>query len=187
MYDVMVRQHIEKIFPYIPGKPVEEMAREWGTNETVQLASNENPFGPSPKAVEAIINELGKINRYPESHFYYLIEKLSSVLKIPRDQIIAGNGSNEIIDLLVRTLVAPGEEVITAEHAFGMFKQVTQVNDGKLIEVPQTKEFVFDLVEMAGQVNEKTKIIFIANPNNPTGTYANRDAMDKMFKKLKGK
>src|SRR3990167_2435617 len=187
MFEIAFRQHINQIMPYIPGKPIEEMARELGLIDTAQLASNENPFGPSPKAIEAILKELQRINRYPESGCYYLVEKLSSFLKIPKEHLIVGNGSNELIDFACRVLLEPGDEVVTAEHAFAMFKQMTQANAGVVIEVPQSGDFVFDVVRMAGRVTEKTKIIFIANPNNPTGTYASRDELDAMFSLLKNK
>lgn len=187
MFNILSRAHINQIMPYIPGKPIEEMERELGLIDTAQLASNENPFGPSPKAIEAILNEIKRTNRYPESGFYYLVEKLSSFLKIPKDQIIIGNGSNELIDFVCRVLLEPGDEVITAQHAFAMFKQMAQVNSGVVIEIPQTGDFVFDVVRMAERAGEKTKIIFIANPNNPTGTYVPRDKMDEMFSTLKRK
>lgn len=187
MLEVNFREHINQIVPYIPGKPIEEMARELGLIDTVQLASNENPFGPSPKAIEAILKELQRVNRYPESGCYYLVEKLSTLLKIPKENLIVGNGSHELIDFACRVLLEPGDEVVTAEHAFAMFRQMTQVNAGVVVEVPQSGDFVFDVVRMAERVTEKTKIIFIANPNNPTGTYVSRDEMDAMFSALKNK
>jgi histidinol-phosphate aminotransferase len=164
-----VPEEISSLVPYPPGKPIEELERELGIKGSIKLASNENPFGPSKKALEAISKALLKLNRYPDGSCYYLKNKLSAHLGVPPESILPGNGSNEIIDLLVRTFLSRGDEAIMGDPCFAVYPIVVRATGGKAIKVP-LKELAFDLEAMAKRITKKTKLVFIDNPNNPTGT-----------------
>jgi len=166
----LVGPHIESLVPYAPGKPIEEVQRELGLQHVVKLASNENPLGPSPKAIAAIEAALDKLSLYPDGGGYYLKGELSERLGLPRSQFILGNGSNELIELLIRTFVGEGENVVTSLATFIIYRLVTRACDREIRESPLTEGLGYDLDRMAQLVDEKTKLVFIANPNNPTGT-----------------
>ena len=175
--------HIKSINPYVPGKPVKELERELGITDAVKLASNENPAGPSPLALRAIRRGVAELHRYPEGDCYYLRRGLSERLQISPDELIFGNGSNELIELAVRTYLGPGDEAIMAHPSFVVYSMITQAAQGKSIIVP-LKDWRHDLDAMAAQITDRTKIIFIANPNNPTGTINNKSEMDAFMKKV---
>ncbi len=164
-----VSKDIEELVPYPPGKPIEELERELGITGIVKMASNENPIGPSPLAVKAVSGALKGINRYPDGGSFYLKRRLSQTLGAPMEQIITANGSNEIIELLVRTFLSPGDEVVMGEPSFAVYPLVTKAAGGISVRVP-LKNMTIDLSAMREAVTEKTRIVFIANPNNPTGT-----------------
>jgi len=173
-------EHVLGVKPYVPGKPIEELERELGIKGSfVKLASNENPLGPSKLALEAIKDSMEGLNRYPDGSGYYLKEKLASFLNIPPEFLILGNGSNELLDIAVRTFLVPGEEAVMAAPSFVVYSLSTRIQGAIPVEVPLTG-WKHDLEKMAEQVNKKTKIAFIANPNNPTGTI-NTDAELKEF------
>jgi histidinol-phosphate aminotransferase len=175
--------YIRNITPYVPGKPIEELERDLGLKETVKLASNENPLGPSPLALKAIRKGMGDLNRYPDGSGFYLKQALSSRLKISPEEIILGNGSNEIIEIAVRTFLRPGDEAIMAHPSFVVYPTVCQAVQGRNIVVP-LKEWRHDLDSMAKKITKKTKVIFIANPNNPTGTINTETEMTSFIKKV---
>ena len=166
----MWKKNLDKIRPYIPGKPVSEVKREMGLDRIVKLASNENPRGPSPKAVEAMMKEVPNVNRYPDGGCFYLRKTLSEKLSIDGDNIVFGNGSDEIILMAVRAFVEAGDEVIMSDPTFLMYKLISTAEDACLKTVP-CKDFKYDLDGMLEAITDKTKIIFIANPENPTGSY----------------
>jgi histidinol-phosphate aminotransferase len=161
---------IRSLHPYQPGKPISELQRELGVEDVVKLASNENPLGCSPKALEAMKAEMGDIARYPDANGFYLKEALSSRLGVLPEQITLGNGSNDVLDLIARTFTGPGSEVIFSEHAFLVYPIVTKAVEATAVEVP-ARQYGHDLEAMAAAITEKTRLIFIANPNNPTGTW----------------
>jgi histidinol-phosphate aminotransferase len=167
--NLRVADNIEALVPYPPGKPIQELERELGIKGSIKLASNENPLGPSPKAVEAVSRSLSSLNRYPDGSCYYLREKLSARLGVSAEGLIFGNGSNEMIELLVRAFMSPGDEAVMADPSFAVYPIAVKAAGGVSITVP-LKGLRHDLPEMAKRVTEKTRIIFIANPNNPTGT-----------------
>ncbi|MBI4843782.1 MAG: histidinol-phosphate transaminase [Nitrospirae bacterium] len=169
-----VPEHIKTIKPYVPGKPVEELERELGITGSIKLASNENPLGPSPLALKAVSEEAGGLNRYPDGSCHNLKSALSQKLGLSPDKLIFGNGSNEIIELAARTFLEPGDEAIMAQPSFVVYPTVTQAAGGKNIIVP-LKGYRHDLEKMASLITDKTKMIFIANPNNPTGTINTRE------------
>lgn len=179
----LVPEYIRTLVPYSPGKPIEELERELGIRDSIKLASNENPIGPSPKALEAVSRMLHDIHRYPEGSGFYLKQKISQKLGVSSDQIILGNGSNEAIEILMRTFLLPGDEAVISEHAFIVYQLVLQALGGKGIFVPM-KNYTHDILAMAASVTPKTKMVFIANPNNPTGTMVGRELFDKFMNSI---
>jgi histidinol-phosphate aminotransferase len=164
-----IPEHIAGLIPYPPGKPLEELEREYGITGSIKLASNENPLGPSPKAVAAMRTALGGLHRYPDGSGYYLRRRLSEKFDLPFDGIVLGNGSNEIIELAIRTFLLPQDEVILPAPSFLVYKLAVQTMGGKSVPVPLAN-FTIDLERTIASITSRTKIIFINNPNNPTGT-----------------
>lgn len=167
--NIPVRGEIASLTPYPPGKPIEELERELGLKGSIKLASNENPLGPSSKALEAIKGALADLNRYPDGSCFYLKRRLAEILKVPEDSLIIGNGSNEIIELLVRTFVGSGEEVIMGDPSFAVYPLITKSSGAVPVSVP-LMGLTIDLNAMAERIGPRTRLIFISNPNNPTGT-----------------
>jgi histidinol-phosphate aminotransferase len=170
---------------YEPGKPIEETARELGAHpdEIVKLASNENPLGPSPKALAAMRAAVECANLYPDGGGFYLREALASKLGVDRDQLILGAGSNEIIEFLGHAFLDRGDEIVTSEHAFVVYKLVAAVFGARTIEVP-SPDFRHDLDAIVAVITPKTRLIFIANPNNPTGTLATQEQLDRFIERV---
>jgi histidinol-phosphate aminotransferase len=162
-------EYISSIRPYVPGKPVEEVERELGITGSVKLASNENPMGPSPMAIRVIEKASSGLNRYPDSGGYYLTKRLSEIHGIGEDQIILGNGSNEILNVIACTYLTDRDSAVMAAPSFIIYHLATQSVGARTVQVPLT-EFRHDLERMAKAITKDTKVVFIANPNNPTGT-----------------
>lgn len=179
----LIPDHIRSIRPYPPGKPIEELERELGIKGSIKLASNENPLGPSPKALEAIERALKGIHRYPDGGGYYLKKRLAELYDLEMDSIILGNGSNEIIELVVRTFLKSGEAILTGYPTFLVYELVVKAAGGRTILVP-LKEMTYDLEAMAKRLDEGVRIVFIANPNNPTGTIVKRDELEAFLDHL---
>ena len=180
---IKVSPDIAGITPYPPGKPMEELEREWGIQGSIKLASNENPLGPSRRATAAIRAGLKKLHRYPDGAGYYLREALAEKWKVPPAQVMIGNGSNEIIELLVRTFILPGDEAVMARPSFSLYRLMITAGHGKPVEVP-LKEGRHDLAAMAKAVTPKTKLLFICNPNNPTGTIVRKEEMARFLARV---
>lgn len=170
---------------YEPGKPIEETARELGLNpaDIVKLASNENPLGPSPKAREAMVEALKEAHIYPDGGGYKLRSAIAEMVDVHFDNVILGNGSNEIIELLCHSFLAPGKTLIAAEHAFVVYKLMATLFGADYVEVPDP-DFVHDLEAMAAAITDDTRLVFIANPNNPTGTLVGQEAIDAFMEKV---
>lgn len=179
-----VAPHISTLVPYPPGKPIEELEREYGISGSIKLASNENAWGPSPKAVRAIENALEKLHRYPDGSCYYLAKGLADKIGIKQEEIVLGNGSNEIIGLLISAFLQPGEEVITSHPTFLMYQKLVQVQGGVNKVVELTESLHHDLQAILAAVSQKTRLIFLDNPNNPTGTIIAGDDFDGFLKQL---
>jgi len=167
--------------PYEPGKPIEELEREYGIAGAVKLGSNENPLGPGPLALAAIRAGLGSLHRYPDGSGYALKKALAAQLSvgagpITPDHLTLGNGSNEVLELAARTFVTPADEVVFSEHAFAVYSIVTQAVGARAIVTP-ARSYGHDLHAMRAAVTERTRLVFIANPNNPTGTWVGSDAL----------
>jgi histidinol-phosphate aminotransferase len=181
--------YVSGIKPYIPGKPMEELERELGIKDSIKLASNENPLGPSPLAIKAIIDNLtssnssNSLNRYPDGSGYYIKGALSNKLSVREDEIILGNGSNELIDIAVRTFLQPGDEAVMAHPSFIVYPMAVQAAGGKPVQIP-LKNYTHDLDLMVDAVTSRTRIVFIANPNNPTGTITKRSEFDRLMERL---
>ena len=181
--------YISDLKPYIPGKPTEELEREVGIKGSIKLASNENPLGPSRLALKAIVDNLTNsnssngLNRYPDGSGYYIKKALSGKLSVIEDEIILGNGSNELIDIAVRTFLRPGDEAVMAYPAFIVYPMAVQAAGGRPVQVP-LKAYKHDLDVMADKITSNTRIVFIANPNNPTGTINRKDEFDRLMERL---
>jgi histidinol-phosphate aminotransferase len=161
--------HINRLRPYIPGKPIEEVQREYGLTDIVKLASNENPFGPSPRALEAAARALQGIALYPEASCPELVQALASHLQVPVEWLAVGNGSDELIHYLGLTYLREGDELLTGDPSFVRYEAAAILNRAEFIATP-LRDHTFDLEAMAERVGPRTRLVFIANPNNPTGT-----------------
>ncbi len=171
-YSELAPPYIRAIAPYQPGKPIAELERELGISGIVKLASNENPLGASPLAVAAMHAAMSDIARYPDGSGFDLKKALSERYQIERACIVLGNGSNDLLELAARAFLAPGDKVVYADHAFAVYALATQAAGATGISVPATKGFGHDLSAMLqAAVQHKVKMVFIANPNNPTGTF----------------
>ncbi len=164
---------LKNVRPYEPGKPVEEVKRELGLKEVVKLASNENPFGCSLFVKRIIEREAVNINYYPDGGAYYLRKALSDFYSIDPDQIVFGNGSNDVLDMIARAFLSDGSEALAFEGSFVVYKLVTLISGGKFREVPIECDFKRNLMTLIDNISDKTKVIFIDNPCNPTG-FANK-------------
>lgn len=178
-------QWVCDLVPYEPGKPIEETARELGLKpeEIIKLASNENPLGPSPKAQEAMIAEVAKAHLYPDGGGYHLRTALAKKHDVAFENVVLGNGSNEIIELLCHSFLKPGVSLIAAEHAFVVYKLMATLFGADYVEVPDPG-FVHDLDAMADAITDETRLLFIANPNNPTGTLVGQEEIDRFVARL---
>lgn len=176
-----MRRNLLAIKPYEPGKPIEEVKRELGLKDVIKLASNENPLGPSPKAVAAIRGALSGLNRYPDGACYYLKKKLNRKLNVKPAQLIIGNGSDEIIVLILRAYLEKGDEIIVAKPSFLIYGLQGRACGGRVVEVP-LKDYRYDLKAMKKRITRKTKVIFIANPDNPTGSYVTKREVKEFLK-----
>ena len=170
------------IDPYEPGKPLEELEREYGITDSVKLASNENPLGPSPMAINAMKQAMGRLHRYPDGGAFELIEKLAVVLNTPKDTIVLGNGSDEIIGMLSRALLEAGDEAVLPRPSFLMYDIMIRCANAKPVYVP-LKDLEIDLDAMAEAITPKTRLIFVNNPNNPTGTMVSKRAFESFLSK----
>lgn len=179
----LFKNHIDSIRPYEPGKPLEEVQRELGLREVIKLASNENPLGTSKKALRAIRKFASRVFLYPDGNAYYLKRKLAELIGVSENHLILGNGSNEIIEFLVKGFVKEGDKVVSSACSFLVYPLVTRTLGGQFVEVPM-KDFRYDLKGILKQINGKARLIFIANPNNPTGTYVHRDEVHEFVDKV---
>ena len=179
----LVCKSVLNIKAYIPGKPIEETKRQLGLKEVIKLASNENPFGASPKAIAAMQKCLPGVNRYPDAQGFYLKKSLAKYFKLKTDNFVLGNGSDELIDVLIKTFVQPDENIVTSQTTFLEYEIIAAVNNRKVKKAP-LRYFKYDLEAMLKLVDKKTKLIFIANPNNPTGTYVAKLEVEKFLNAL---
>ncbi len=177
-----VPKNIQDIQPYKPGKPLEEVERELGV-QAIKLASNENPLGPSPKALEAVRHYLEHIELYPDDTGYYLRQKLAERLKVGMDEIILGAGSSDILAMAFHALLTPDTELLTSEGSFIVYYLLGQMKGCRMVCTPM-RDFTYDLHAMAERLSPQTRIVLIANPNNPTGTIVRRKQVSEFLKKV---
>jgi histidinol-phosphate aminotransferase len=180
MVDVCERSpsYVRAIAPYQPGKPISELAREMGLKEQsiVKLASNENPLGASPKALAAMRAALDEVARYPDGNAFELRMALADTYGVAAERIVLGNGSNDVLEMVAHAFLAPGASAVYSQHAFAVYPLATQATGATGIEVP-ARDFGHDLDAMSRAVRADTRVVFIANPNNPTGTWLAAEAL----------
>ena len=183
-----MRSCLDLIKPYVPGKPVEEVERELGLSGVIKLASNENALGPSPLAVKAMQENADKMHIYPDGNCYYLKEALAAKLKIKPEQLIFGNGSDEILSFLTLALINPGDEAVMVAPSFSEYDFALRLMGGVPYLVPLVgSEFAYDLDAVLKAVNDQTRIVFICSPNNPTGSHIQRADFERFMAKLPDK
>ena len=175
-------EHVLRLTVYEPGKPVEELARDLGLREEeiIKLASNENPLGPSKKALEAMRRTLERAHFYPDGGGYELRGAIAERLGVARENVVLGNGSNEIIEFIGHAFLRPGDEVVVARHSFAVYKLMAQLFGADTVEVPDPG-YTADLDAMLAAVTPRTRVLFLANPNNPTGTMVGQEAIDRFM------
>ncbi|MFQ5849098.1 MAG: histidinol-phosphate transaminase [Candidatus Binatia bacterium] len=178
-----VPEYIRSLIPYAAGKPIEEVEREYGIEDSVKIASNENPLGPSPKAVKALAERLCQLHQYPDGDCFYLKRGLAAKLGVSANRLIFGNGSNELIELAVRTFMQSEDEAVMAHPAFIVYRLVVQAAGGRAKVVP-LRNFTHDLDAMARAITERTRVVFLANPNNPTGTIYRKSEWEQFLERL---
>lgn len=178
--------HVRAIAPYVGGKPISEVAREFGLDEgkIVKLASNENPLGMPESAKKAMAKAAEDLGRYPDSNGFDLKNALAKKLNVPFEWITLGNGSNDILELTARAVAQEGDEVVFSKHAFAVYPLATQAVGGKAIEVPATKDYGHDLPAMLKAITSKTRLVFVANPNNPTGTFLSAKEIETFLEQV---
>jgi len=176
---------VQKLSPYVPGKPVDELARELNLDPVgiVKLASNENPLGPSPKVLDAIRAELSELTRYPDGNGFALKQRLAERYSVGINQVTLGNGSNDILELVARAYLAPGLNAVFSEHAFAVYPIATQAVGAEGRAVPASN-WGHDLDAMVAAVDENTQVVFVANPNNPTGTWFDAAALGEFLARV---
>jgi len=174
---------VQQLIPYQPGKPVTELQRELGLDKIIKLASNENPLGPSASTITAIQSALPELTRYPDGSGFALKKAISNLLNVSSEQITLGNGSNEIFELLARTFLTPESEVVFSQHAFAVYPLITQAVGATGVTVPALN-YGHDLDAMLAAITPNTRLIFIANPNNPTGTFLSHNGIEAFIKAL---
>ncbi|MEX0603084.1 MAG: histidinol-phosphate transaminase [Marinobacter sp.] len=181
-YQTLAVKGVQGLMPYQPGKPIDELAREFGLDPSgiVKLASNENPLGPSPVALEAARKALSELCRYPDGNGFNLKAKLSEKLGVSATQITLGNGSNDVLEVIARGFADANTDIIYSQYAFAVYPLVTRAIGAHGIEVP-ARDWGHDLEAMAAAVTDKTGLIFVANPNNPTGTVQSAEAVEKFL------
>lgn len=179
---------IQNLKPYVAGKSIEEVQRQYGLKEIVKLASNENALGPNPKIIEAIKKMLPEIHRYPDASYSEPKKTVANHFKVNPNNIVLGNGSNELIDMLIRVFCEPNQdEILISQASFVAYKVCAHVNRISVTEVPMKKNFQMDIEAMANAITDKHKIVFLPNPNNPTGMYVSKKELEPLLNKIKGR
>ena len=175
---MQLNPYLKNLPTYQPGRPIEEVARELGmpAESIIKVASNENPFGPSPRAIAAMQKAIGTVNLYPDGNAFYLKQKLAAKLGVETANLVLGNGSNEIIEFVAHALLGPDTNIVVSQYCFAIYPIVAKMSGAEVITVP-AKNYAHDLPAMLRAINSHTRIIFVANPNNPTGTLASREEL----------
>jgi histidinol-phosphate aminotransferase len=183
---LMIRPCCSGFQPYVAGKPIETIKRELGLKKVIKLASNENPLGPSRKALDAVRDAVKNIYFYPDSNFWTLRQTIAKKFQCAANQVILGAGSDEIIELIAKVFFGPQDEIVISEHAFLRYKMAGDLMGSKVVTVPM-KQYTHDLPAMAEAVTPRTKAVFICNPNNPTGTYNTTAELERFLNRVRAK
>lgn len=184
MSERIVAENIERLKPYHPGTPIEEVQRQLGLTDVIKLASNESPLGPSPRAIDAIKECAHKSFMYPEGAAPLLRTAIATHLNVAEDSLVFGNGSDEVLHLICATFLTPGvDQIVQADPTFAMYEIYGTLANAEIIKVPLV-DYTHDLPAMADAVTDKTRVMFIANPNNPTGTLVRRNEVEKLLERL---
>ena len=179
----LVTQHIESLKPYVAGKPISELKRELGVEHVIKLASNENPLGASPKARSAIAQAVDQLHLYPDAGSWALRHRAHTFFGVPMDELVVGNGSNELLTLAVRTFTTPDDHAVISDYAFIAYRLIMQAHGLQWSSVPTLEGFETDIQGMIDAVIPgRTKLLFLANPNNPTGTYIPADELEHLLR-----
>lgn len=182
--EVRARKALQNITPYVPGKPIWELQSELGLTQVIKLASNENPLGPSPKAIEAISRSVHDINRYPDSNTLELRNSIAAELKLHQDQFIISNGGDELIKLVSEAFLEPGDEIIIPTPSFSEYEFGAHLMGANVISVPLGNTYTFDTDAIVNSITDRTKMICICSPNNPTGTYISKSVLHQLLDAL---
>lgn len=174
---------VSRLVPYSPGKPIAEVQREYGLTDIDKMASNENPLGPSPRAIAAITKAVGAIHHYPDATSHDLRHALAEKRGLPVESVIVGNGGDELIQLLGITFLRPGDRMIMSLPSFVRYEAAGILNEAEVVKVP-VRDFKEDLDAVADRINDRTRIVFVNNPNNPTGTINTRDAVTRLLDRI---
>ena len=177
----LVPPYIESLRAYVPGKPIEEAEREYGLTGIIKLASNENPLGPSPRAIAALHEAANRAHLYPDGSSFQLIHKLAAHLGVASEEVVVGSGSNELIELLIRTFTLPDDEVLLSAGSFPAYRIAVQAHGRRFVEVPMREGLGYDLPAMARAITPQTRMIFLANPDNPTGAAFGRAEFEQFL------
>ncbi len=183
-WDRMIREELGTLVPYAPGLREEQVRERSGRDDICKLSSNESPYGPFPAAIAAMERELAELNRYPEGASLALKEKLAARHGVPVEQVLVGSGSNELLRLVSQAVLRPGDEVVYAWPSFVVYPMVTTMFGATHVKVPLDASSTHDLDAMLASVTDRTRIVFLCNPNNPTGTYYAKDAFDRFLERL---
>ncbi len=175
---------LDELRPYIPGKPIDEVKREYGLDDVLKLASNENPLGASPKAVQAMISAASSASLYPDGQSYDLRQALASHFDIPFDRITVGNGADDLILQLSMAFLEDDDEVVVSRSSFGMYDIYVHAMRAKLVKTPLAPGYRIDLDAAADEINDRTRIVYVCNPNNPTGTMSTAEEVDRLLDRL---
>lgn len=182
--DRLVPPYIERLVPYVPGKPVEELERELGIKNAVKLASNENPRGPSPRVMEALSKLASTVSRYPDAATHLLRQALAAHHDVPMDEIVIGSGSNELIDLACRTFAGPGDHAVIGTPSFVCYRLGLLAANVEFTEVTLADSLSWDVDTLLAAVRPETRLVFLANPNNPTGSYLTATELTRLLREL---
>lgn len=178
------RKELEKLKVYVPGKPIEEVMKEYGLTKIVKLASNENPLGPSPLAIEAIKKEALSVNIYPDGIADDLRIKLADYYGINKENLVIGNGGEQLLFLIAQALISEGDEAIMANPSFALYDISVSMMGGKVVSLPLDKEFKHDFKGFINAITDKTKIVYVCNPNNPTGNIMTKDEVEYLVSNI---
>ena len=177
---MLAKPGIQSISPYQGGRPVEEVQRDLGLTDVIKLASNENPLGPSKRAVDAVVEAAASVHFYPDGNSYYLRNAVADFHGVAPDQLLFGNGSSDVLQILGETYIAPGDHIVFPEQSFVVYSLISAIFDARTTTPPLVDDR-YDLAALAAAVTDETKLVFVANPNNPTGTYVTKRELDAFF------